>query len=150
MAWGWNPWLCASKASTPLNELCPQPLHMDLFIYPHPPRSRSLSFLRYCLSAEPMLVLNSCPSASVSRVPHAGLDLTSFCLSLPSSETAHCALLDSAHISFLNFIFGFIYFMFTRILPIYMDVYYMYAWCPWKSEEGVGAPGTGITSSCGC
>lgn len=30
-----------------------------------------------------------------------------------------------------------------------MYVHHMYAWCPWKSEEGVGTT-EGYETSCGC
>lgn len=36
------------------------------------------------------------------------------------------------------------YFMQTDVLPAYMYMYYMYAWCPRKSEDGIGFPGTGV------
>lgn len=29
------------------------------------------------------------------------------------------------------------------------SVHHMWAWCPWRSEEGVGGPGTGVMKSCG-
>lgn len=29
-----------------------------------------------------------------------------------------------------------------------MSMYHMHAWCPWKAEEGVGFPGTGVTDGC--
>ena len=40
------------------------------------------------------------------------------------------------------------YFMQTDVLPADMYMYYIYAWCPRKSEEGIGFPGTGVTDGC--
>lgn len=40
------------------------------------------------------------------------------------------------------------------ILPACMYVNHVYAWCPQRSDEGVGSPGTGVTGGfkflCGC
>ncbi|EDM01243.1 rCG41668, isoform CRA_c [Rattus norvegicus] len=33
------------------------------------------------------------------------------------------------------------------ILSTHMTVYCVHVWCPWKSEEGTGFPGTSITDS---
>lgn len=38
--------------------------------------------------------------------------------------------------------------MFIDILPAYMSVYYMCAWCLWRPEEGVGASGIGVKDGC--
>lgn len=35
------------------------------------------------------------------------------------------------------------YFIYTSV----SSVYYEHAWCPWRSEEGVGCHGTGVTKS---
>lgn len=35
------------------------------------------------------------------------------------------------------------------ILPLFMSVHHMSGWCLWKSEEGIGAPGTGVTGVAG-
>jgi hypothetical protein len=40
-------------------------------------------------------------------------------------------------------------------LPVCICIYYMHAWCPWRSEEGVRCPGTeiiidGCKLPCGC
>lgn len=40
------------------------------------------------------------------------------------------------------------YFMCMSALPSCMYVYYMYAWCPWKTEEDIRSPGTGVTDGC--
>jgi hypothetical protein len=29
-------------------------------------------------------------------------------------------------------------------------VYHVHAWCPWRPQEGVRSPGTGVANSCGC
>lgn len=35
-----------------------------------------------------------------------------------------------------------------NVLPVYMWVYRVHAWCPQRSENGVGSPGTKVTDSC--
>lgn len=37
--------------------------------------------------------------------------------------------------------------LFTNALPEGMSVYPVYAWCPWRSPEGIGSRGTGVTGS---
>lgn len=39
------------------------------------------------------------------------------------------------------------YTMCMNVLPACMYVHHMDARCPWKSEEGIGSPGTGVTGS---
>lgn len=34
--------------------------------------------------------------------------------------------------------------MYMTISPTCMYVYHMNAWCPWRSKEGTGSPGTGV------
>lgn len=36
----------------------------------------------------------------------------------------------------------------TSVLPACMYMYYMSTWCPQRSEEGIRAPGTGVTGGC--
>ena len=38
--------------------------------------------------------------------------------------------------------------MYMGILPVYMYVYYVHAWCPQRPEEGTRAPGTGVKDGC--
>lgn len=33
------------------------------------------------------------------------------------------------------------------VLPTYKYVHHMHTWCPWRSEENVGSPGTIVTDS---
>ena len=37
--------------------------------------------------------------------------------------------------------------MWMSVLLVYMYVYHVCAWCPWKSEEGVRSPETGVMDS---
>ena len=38
--------------------------------------------------------------------------------------------------------------MCMNVLPAYMSVYHVHAWCPWRPEEGTGVPGTVVMDSC--
>lgn len=39
-------------------------------------------------------------------------------------------------------------FMCVTILPTCKSAYHIHAWCPWRPEDGVGFPRTGVTFSC--
>jgi hypothetical protein len=68
------------------------------------------------------------------------------CGSQRSKVNVSCLLLLSTLFFTLNYYFLFIlfYFMCLSVLPACMYVYYVCAWCPQRSEESIGSPGTGI------
>lgn len=38
--------------------------------------------------------------------------------------------------------------MCSGVLSACLYVHYVHAWCLWRSEEGIGSPGTGIMDGC--
>lgn len=34
------------------------------------------------------------------------------------------------------------------VLPAHMYVHHVHAWCPWRSEDEVGFPKTGVMNDC--
>lgn len=37
--------------------------------------------------------------------------------------------------------------MYMGTLPLCMSMHHVYAWCPWRLEEGFGSPENGVTDS---
>lgn len=37
--------------------------------------------------------------------------------------------------------------MYVSVLPEYIYMYHMHVWCPWRPEEDIRSPGTGVMNS---
>lgn len=40
------------------------------------------------------------------------------------------------------------FWFYIYVLPTWMSVYHLWAWCPQRPEGGIGFPGVGVTNSC--
>lgn len=66
----------------------------------------------------------------------------------PDTYVARVLLTEQLCSLYSTYFILFIYFSCMNALPACMYVYYMCAWCQWKSEEGIRFPRPRVTGCC--